>query len=100
MACWDSRPGGPLRLPRLLAIAPGEHGRGRPAPREVTQSHERDASAVALLPLTEPGREHSGLALISCTGRPSYWGNAQEHAYDLRVKQPARLALNRLASCV
>src|SRR6267143_463957 len=33
MACWDSRPGGPLRLPRLLAIAPGEHGRGRFARR-------------------------------------------------------------------
>jgi hypothetical protein len=46
------------------------------------------------------GWERSHLALISCNPRPSFGGNAQEQTHDLRVKQPPRLALNRLASRV
>src|SRR2546421_2503265 len=50
--------------------------------------------------LAQKGWEHRRCALISCNGRPSFCGNAQEHTHNLQVKQPPRLALDGLAPCV
>src|ERR1700732_5377254 len=95
MACWDSLPGGPLLLPRLLAIAPGEHGRGRSAPRASTQSHERDASAVALLPLPQDHGSVGSAMAVTCAAfarrPPSYFRLPQSQRNIEDVVAPFRL---------
>src|SRR5580704_14965439 len=95
MACWDSRPGGPLRLPRLLAIAPGEHGRGRFGPRASAQSHERDASAVALLPLPQDHGSVGSAMAVTCSAfarrPPSYFRLPQSQQNIEDVVAPFRL---------
>src|SRR5258708_17218163 len=95
MDCWDSRPGGPLSLPRLLAIAPGEHGRGRSAPRASTQSHERDASAVALLPLPQDHGSVGSAMAVTCAAfarrPPSYFRLPQTQQNIEDVEAPFRL---------
>src|SRR5882757_5606335 len=95
MACWDSRLGGPLRLPRLLAIAPGEHGRGRSAPRASTQSHERDASAVALPPLPQDHGSVGSALAVTCAAfarrPPSYFRLPQSQQNIEDVAAPFQL---------